>query len=111
MPHLTLEISNDIAVDNGMKLLETINHALIKTEVFKAVDIKSRIYHPSANLVGLPSDVQGFVYARLSMLAGRDDAIKQHLATLILTILKEQFGDKVQYGVAIDDLPNHYIKG
>lgn len=110
MPHLHIEISDDITLDDGAELLEKLNHALVKTQVFQTIDIKSRIYRPSASLVGLPENAQGFVFAKLALLSGRDGATKDKLAHAILDVLKAQFGEGVQYGVAIEDLPTPYLK-
>lgn len=47
MPHITLEISENITINNPKMLLNKLNQALFATGHFRQInDIKSRIYYP-----------------------------------------------------------------
>lgn len=116
MPHITLEISENITINNPKMLLNKLNQALFATGHFRQInDIKSRIYYPTLSLVG--DDWQaGFVAVTLKLLAGHTTQIKNNLAETVLNVLQDEFAqddyDKisVQCSVEILELSDNYQK-
>ncbi len=112
MPHLTLEISPTISIKDKDELLSALNQTLYASGQFTLKDIKSRLYVPISSLVGDSECQQGFVYAHLAIMQGRNDAIKQQLVDRVLTTLKAYFDDdNIQYGVELSELSGFYRKG
>lgn len=114
MPHLILEISQGVQIDEN-ELLSAANHALFATGQFKeAKDIKSRIHRTHASLIGLGADDgELFVSARLLIMAGRDDATKHALVETVLNSLQAVIGQahtNVQYAVDLQELSPYYQK-
>lgn len=111
MPQVTIELSDSIQVDESL-LLNAVNQAL-DAGVFRLQDIKSRLYRPKHVLIGDGDCGQGFVYAKVTILPGRSDAIKAQLGASVLGALKFVLDEDnlgVQYGVEVIDLSEHYFK-
>ncbi|MDO4441688.1 MAG: hypothetical protein Q4B81_05865 [Moraxella sp.] len=114
MPHLTIEISQGVQVDET-KLLSYLNQALFATGEFKeSKDIKSRIHRTGTSLIGLGAD-DGvrFISARLAIMAGRSDKTKHELVALVLKELQEVVAldnAQVQYTVDLQELSPYYQK-
>lgn len=114
MPHLTLEISQNVQVDASY-LLTQLNQALFATGEFKAAkDIKSRIYRTDASLIGFGAeDGEAFVSARLAIMAGRNDETKQKLVSVVLKTMQDVLAvnnANVQYTVDLQELSAYYQK-
>ncbi|MFA9486091.1 hypothetical protein LU276_01410 [Moraxella haemolytica] len=113
MPHLTIEISQDLKIDEA-QLLMHLNQALFATGEFKAAkDIKSRIHRTDASLIGLGDDGLLFVSARLAIMAGRSENTKHELVALVLKNLQEvvgKYNTQVQYTVDLQELSSYYQK-
>lgn len=114
MPHLILEISQGVQIDEN-ELLSAANHALFATGRFKQTkDIKSRIHRTHTSLIGLGvDDGELFVSARLLIMAGRDDKTKHALVETVLTTLQTIIGrthTNVQYAVDLQELSPYYQK-
>ncbi|MDH2273945.1 5-carboxymethyl-2-hydroxymuconate Delta-isomerase [Moraxella porci] len=112
MPQVTIELSDSIQVDESL-LLQAVNQALDASGVFRLQDIKSRLYRSEHVLIGDGSCGQGFVYAKVAIMPGRNDAIKAQLGASVLGALKFVLDEDnlgVQYGVEVVDLSEHYFK-
>lgn len=115
MPHITLEISQNIAVKNPTKLLDKLNQALFATGHFGQIsDIKSRIYCPYASLVG-DNEQLGFVAITFKLLAGRSTQIKDKLSKTVLEVLQNELGVNnpnivIHYSIELLDLSDNYQK-
>jgi 5-carboxymethyl-2-hydroxymuconate isomerase len=79
MPHLVIEITNNITLDQP-KLLANANAALVASGEFKEPDIKSRCIVLQSYRQGTEQRRDGFIHATLSVLSGRSDAIKKAVA-------------------------------
>lgn len=115
MPHLSLELSQNLTIADEKALLVKLNTALFASGQFKAsLDIKSRIYHSKASLIGLGADDgEHFVVAHLAIMAGRTDEIKADLVARVLGVLQEEIGQThqhVQYAVNLTELSAYYQK-
>lgn len=115
MPHLTLEFSQHIKVDNEADLLLKLNTVLFASGQFSASkDIKSRIYHGKRSLIGLGvDDGEHFVVAHLAIMAGRSDEIKADLVERVLSVLQGEivkYYQNVQYAVNLTELSSFYQK-
>ena len=114
MPHLTLELSEKFPLDDPHALLTACNQALFATGVFQSKqDIKSRLYVAPYSLIGTGDDGEHFVFAKLQLLAGRDDATKAHLVKTLLETISGQLGQHAtdaQYAVDIAELSPFYQK-
>lgn len=108
MPHLTVELSNHLCVDE-LALLKTLNRVLHDSGEFRLTDIKSRIHRPKAALVGQGEGA--FVAVTLAMMAGRDDTTKHALSKSLLVALSEAFADcAVCCSVEVTELSIYYQK-
>lgn len=115
MPHLSLELSQNLTIADEGTLLVKLNTALFASGQFKAsLDIKSRIYHSSTSLIGLGGDDgEHFVVAHLSIMAGRTDEIKADLVARVMSVLQEEISQthtNVQYAVNLTELSAVYQK-
>lgn len=111
MPHLTLEISTHLAIEETAAL-KALNQTLVQSGVFaESSEIKSRLYRPAASLVGVATDAQGFACMKLALMAGRSDEVKAQLASSLLqtlqNILKPQNSEPIQYSIEIVELATY----
>ncbi|MDO4896041.1 MAG: hypothetical protein Q3971_01655 [Moraxella sp.] len=115
MPHLTLELSKDLAVANEADLLLKLNTVLFDSGQFaKSKDIKTCLYHSEQSLIGFGGDDgEHFVVAHLAMMAGRTDDIKEDLVRRVMSVLQSEIGkthQNVQYAINLTELSNVYQK-
>ena len=119
MPHLTVQASPNVSINHEESLLKTLNQALWNTGHFgKPSDIKARMLPVKTFLVGVEDDEQqqGFIYAHLKLMAGRDEKIRNQLAELLVTTLEqklalEQSGRaSVQICVEVEEISTVYHK-
>ncbi|WP_227430265.1 5-carboxymethyl-2-hydroxymuconate Delta-isomerase [Psychrobacter sp. I-STPA6b] len=92
MPHLTIQATANVVIKQPETLLRALNQALWDSGEFRQPnDIKARILPIEAFLVGVEDDeqTQGFVYVQLRLLAGRDEQVKQKLASALSETLKQ----------------------
>jgi 5-carboxymethyl-2-hydroxymuconate isomerase len=101
MPHLVIEITNNITVDQP-KLLANANAALLATGEFKEPDIKSRCVALQSYRQGTEQRSDGFIHATLSILSGRSDATRKAVAEAVRDAIVESLpaGDR-GYGVTV----------
>ncbi len=92
MPHLTIQVTPNVIIAHQESFLKALNQALWDSEHFaKPADIKARIIPIETFLVGVADDeqVNGFVYAHLKIMSGRDEVVRHQLAELLVTAIEE----------------------
>ena len=95
MPHLTIQVTPNVSIAHEESLLKSLNKALWDSGQFKLpTDIKARIVPINSFLVGVEDDEQanGFIYAHLKLMSGRDMATRDQLAELLVTTIEEKIG-------------------
>lgn len=109
MPHLHLEYTRNLPVTELDTLLLRLNHALMATgQVANEADIKSRAVEVQSFRVGTAPGERGFVYAKLSLLAGRSPEVKKQMSDALIEVLKQAAvwpaNIDVQFGVEVVDM-------
>ncbi|MBE0405650.1 5-carboxymethyl-2-hydroxymuconate Delta-isomerase [Psychrobacter sp. AOP22-C1-22] len=92
MPHLTIQVTPNVMIAHEESFIKALNKALWDSGHFgKPTDIKARIVPIETFLVGVEDDEQanGFVYAHLKIMSGRDLLIRNQLAELLVTTIEE----------------------
>ncbi|WP_350561974.1 5-carboxymethyl-2-hydroxymuconate Delta-isomerase [Psychrobacter sp. CAL346-MNA-CIBAN-0220] len=95
MPHLTIQATPNVSIPHAESLLKALNQVLWDSGHFgKATDIKARILPVNTFLVGIEDDeqAQGFIYAHLKLMTGRDSSIRNQLAELLVTAIEDKLG-------------------
>ncbi|MGP4733214.1 MULTISPECIES: 5-carboxymethyl-2-hydroxymuconate Delta-isomerase [unclassified Psychrobacter] len=95
MPHLTIQVTPNVSIAHEESLLKSLNKALWDSGQFKQpADIKARIVPIKSFLVGVEDDEQanGFIYAHLKLMSGRDMAARDQLAELLVATIEEKIG-------------------
>ena len=119
MPHLTIQVTPNVSIAHEESLLKSLNKALWDSGHFgKPTDIKARLLPVTKFLVGIEDDeqVNGFIYAHLKIMIGRDMVIRNQLAELLVatieeTIGAEQFGrSALQICVEVEEISAVYHK-
>lgn len=121
MPHLIIQHSDNITIDNPYRLLNELNKSLWQSGEFKTPEeLKSRIIPLSDFLVGIDQEssknqpTDGFIFLHLKIMSGRDDDIKQQLAKRLAettkNILLTNISPKTQICVEIEELSSTYHK-
>lgn len=87
MPHLTLEYTNNLAGINPDHILHALNHALVASDHFSEMDIKSRAISHDTWRVGVSTSEHAFVHVRLAILSGRSTQVKSELSNALLRAL------------------------
>ena len=104
MPHLTIQVTPNISIAHEESFLKALNKVLWDSGHFgKATDIKARIVPIEAFLVGVEDDEQtnGFVYAHLKIMTGRDILIRNQLAELLIATIEQTLGAEQSGRVAL----------
>lgn len=119
MPHLTLQVTPNVSIAHEESLLKSLNKALWDSGHFgKPTDIKARIVPIETFLVGVEDDEQtnGFIYAHLKIMTGRDIVIRNQLSELLLSTIEQQIGEEqsgraaVQICVEVEEISAVYHK-
>ncbi|MDN3452139.1 MULTISPECIES: 5-carboxymethyl-2-hydroxymuconate Delta-isomerase [unclassified Psychrobacter] len=95
MPHLTIQVTPNVSIAHEESLLKSLNQVLWDSGQFKQpADIKARIVPIETFLVGVEDDEQayGFIYAHLKLMSGRDMAVRNQLAELLIATIEEKIG-------------------
>lgn len=95
MPHLTIQVTPNVSIAHEESLLKSLNKVLWDSGQFKQpADIKARIVPINSFLVGVEDDEQanGFIYAHLKLMSGRDMVTRNQLAELLVTTIEEKIG-------------------
>lgn len=88
MPHLTLHYTADLGGFDADAALARINRALADSGHFQEIDIKSRALRLEHYRIGTADGGRGFVHVQLKILPGRDIAVRNALAQLVLDALR-----------------------
>ena len=119
MPHLTVQVTPNVSIAHEESLLKSLNKALWDSGHFgKPTDIKARIVPIETFLVGVEDDEQtnGFIYAHLKIMAGRDIVMRNQLSELLLSTIEQQIGEEqsgraaVQICVEVEEISAVYHK-
>ena len=92
MPHLTIQVTPNVIITHEESFLRALNQALWDSGHFgKPTDIKARIIPIETFLVSVADDeqVNGFIYAQLKLMSGRDEVVRHQLAELLVTAIEE----------------------
>ena len=92
MPHLTIQVTPNVSIAHEESFLKALNKILWDSGHFgKATDIKARIIPVETFLVGVEDDeqVNGFIYAHLKIMSGRDISIRNQLAEQLMTTIEQ----------------------
>ncbi len=119
MPHLTIQATPNVSIPHEESLLKALNQALWDSGHFgKATDIKARVLPVKTFLVGVQDDEQqqGFIYAHLKLMAGRDDKTRNELAQVLVATLEEKLAleqsgrASLQICVEVEEISTIYHK-
>ncbi|MFC6204297.1 5-carboxymethyl-2-hydroxymuconate Delta-isomerase [Psychrobacter urativorans] len=119
MPHLTIQATPNVSIPHEESLLKALNQALWDSGHFgKARDIKARVLPVKTFLVGVEDDEQqqGFIYAHLKLMAGRDDKTRNQLAQLLVATLEQKLAPEqsgrasLQICVEVEEISPIYHK-
>ena len=88
MPHLTVEYTANLTALDTPALLQCLNKTLLASGQFEELDIKSRAVALDCFRVGNRDSGQAFVHAKLAILSGRSEAVKQQLSAALLAELQ-----------------------
>ena len=119
MPHLTIQVTPNVSIAHEESLLKSLNKALWDSGQFKLpTDIKARIVPIKSFLVGVEDDEQanGFIYAHLKLMSGRDMAARDQLAELLVATIEEKIGAEqsgraaLQICVEVEEISTVYHK-
>ena len=104
MPHLTIQATPNVMIAHEESFIKALNKALWDSGHFnKVTDIKTRLLPVTRFLVGIEDDEQtnGFVYAHLKIMSGRDILIRNQLAELLVTTIEETIKSEQSARVSI----------
>ncbi|MGP5230011.1 5-carboxymethyl-2-hydroxymuconate Delta-isomerase [Psychrobacter celer] len=119
MPHLTIQVSPNVMIAHEESFLKVLNQALWDSGHFgKPADIKARIVPIETFLVGVEDDEQrnGFVYAHLKIMSGRNEVIRHQLAELLTDAIEETLSEQqsgradIQICVEVEEMSVIYHK-
>lgn len=101
MPHIIIETSQNIVLNQPTALLKAVNQNLWQTGQFgKPDDIKSRIYTANHSLIGVEANDDKFIAVHFYLMKGRDEPTKAVLVKAIFDAIKEHISD-------IEKIPTH----
>ena len=96
MPHLTLQTTPNVKIEDEASLLKSLNQSLWDSGHFgKPTDIKARVIPIEKFLVGVADGgecANGFIYAHLKIMSGRNLAIRNQLAELLVATIEREIG-------------------
>ena len=119
MPHLSIQVTPNVSIAHEESLLKSLNKALWDSGHFgKPTDIKARILPLDTFLVGIEDDEQtnGFIYAHLKIMSGRDLNIRNQLAELLMNSIEQTLGAEqsgrasLQICVEVEEISTVYHK-
>ena len=119
MPHLTIQVTPNVTITHEESFLKALNQALWVSGHFgKPADIKARIVPIETFLVGVEDDEQrnGFVFAYLKIMSGRDEVIRHQLAELLTAAIEESLNAQqsgradIQICVEVEEISAIYHK-
>lgn len=90
MPHLVIEITENVRLTCSQdELLDEANAALLASGQFQEPAIKSRCVTRGVYRLGVEPGDRGFVHATLSILDGRDLAVRKALGETVCEVIAE----------------------
>ncbi|QYY28851.1 MULTISPECIES: 5-carboxymethyl-2-hydroxymuconate Delta-isomerase [Cupriavidus] len=111
MPHLVIEITENTRLNcSPEELLDEANAALLASGEFGEADIKSRCIMLSTFRQGVEAAERAFVHARLSILDGRELAVRRALGQAVCDVIAEAVrpataeGQSVQISVEVREM-------
>ncbi|MGO4304354.1 MULTISPECIES: 5-carboxymethyl-2-hydroxymuconate Delta-isomerase [unclassified Cupriavidus] len=110
MPHLVIELTENTRLTCSQEeLLDEANAALLASGQFQEPDIKSRCVTLSTYRQGTENVDRAFVHATLSILDGRDQAVRKQLAEIVCNAITEAVrpgaaGQNVQVTVTVREM-------
>ena len=121
MPHLTIQATPNVSISHEESLLKSLNKVLWDSGHFgNPADIKSRIIPLETFLVGVgvedDEQTNGFIYASLKIMTGRDLVIRNQLAELLVSTIEKELGPKqsgraaLQVCVEVEEISAVYHK-
>jgi 5-carboxymethyl-2-hydroxymuconate isomerase len=119
MPHLTIQATPNVSIVHEESLLKSLNKALWDSGHFGApAEIKTRLVPIEKFLVGIEDDEQadGFIYASLKIMTGRDLATRNQLAELLVAAIEAELNPKqsgraaLQVCVEVEEISAVYHK-
>ena len=119
MPHLTIQVTPNVTITHEESFLKALNQALWDSRHFgKPADIKARIVPIETFLVGVEDDEQrnGFIFAYLKIMSGRDEVIRHQLAELLTAAIEESLNAQqsgradIQICVEVEEISAIYHK-
>ena len=119
MPHLTIQVTPNVTITHEASFLRILNQALWNSGHFaKPADIKTRMIPTETFLVGIADDeqVNGFIYAHLKIMSGRDEVVRHQLAELLTDAIEEALDGEqsgrvgVQICVEVEEISAIYHK-
>lgn len=100
MPHLLIEITDNITIDQPT-LLANANAALLASGEFNEPDIKARCVVLHTYRQGTEQRRDGFIHATLSVLSGRSEPTRKALAESVRDAIVAAVPKERGYGVQI----------
>ena len=119
MPHLTIQVTPNVIITHEESFLRALNQALWESGHFgKPTDIKTRMIPIETFLVGVADDeqVNGFIYAHLKIMSGRDEVVRHQLAELLTAAIEEALDGEqsgrvdIQICVEVEEISAIYHK-
>lgn len=113
MPHIILELSNNVIEPNPTAMLLEMHHLLTAMLPTQLSSCKSRILRHADAVVGDGNPNNAFVHLAIHVLPGRSEILLNGVANKLMDILKKQFSASastlnLQFSIAIHDLPAIY---
>lgn len=119
MPHLTIQMTPNVSIAHEESFLKALNKALWDSGQFKQpAEIKTRIVPIETFLVGVEDDEQtnGFIYAHLKIMTGRDMVVRNQLAELLTVVIENTLSEQqsgraaLQICVEVEEISAVYHK-
>ncbi|GKT14820.1 5-carboxymethyl-2-hydroxymuconate Delta-isomerase [Acidovorax sp. SUPP2522] len=116
MPHLVIEVSQNLSGLPEAQMLAELNRSLTASpEILDEADLKSRFLRTDRFEIGTAPAGRAFVHAQLRLLSGRSPETKQDLAGRVADVLRRLTprpeGVMVQLSVEIVDMDRgSYVK-
>jgi 5-carboxymethyl-2-hydroxymuconate isomerase len=93
MPHVVLEVTDNLPLKKPKQLLKQVAQILAETAPCRLQDVKGRVYRCPVFCVGDGQVMGGFAHLTVRLLEGRDAARLRFIAQALLPILVEAFPD------------------
>lgn len=115
MPQIILEASDNIIEKDFRQTLSEIHQILVKTLPTQLESCKSRVIRHKEFLIGNGNTDNAFIHLSIKIIQGRSEETINLTTNKILDVLKNNFKEStnklsVKFSIAIDDLPQSYIK-